>query len=177
MKMTLTVLLVSSFALAGCGGWSDSGLNPGNWFGSSRSVPVDDGAPATATEAVNPLIPAKRVGVFRRPDAEDVSVPIVSVSELRIEPAPSGAIIYASGIATRQGAFLAELRRVTTEEEDKQGILSLSFRVVYPEEPTVVGSEFSRTIHAAYSVNRQELRNIRTVRVVGRENVRESRRR
>jgi len=176
MKTTLTVLLVTSLTLAGCGGWRNSGLNPGNWFGNSRSVPVEESATAAA-EPVNPLLPPERAGVFKRPDAVDISVPIATVSNLRIEPTPSGAIIYAEGIATRQGAYGAQLRPVTTAEEAESGVLSLSFRVAYPEDPTVVGTEFSRTVHVAYKLDRQELASIRTVRVVGRENVRESRRR
>lgn len=176
-SLMTTVLLVSSLSLAACGGWRDSNLNPGNWFGNSRSLPVDDGAPTEPTEAINPLIPSERVGVFKRPEAEDPSVLIANVTELQIDPTPSGAIVRATGIATRQGAYSAELRLTSTEEDAKAGTLSLAFRVIYPEDATPTGTEFSRTVHAAYSLTMDELRSVRTVRVTGRENVRESRRR
>lgn len=174
MTKPLAVLLAASLLLAACGGWSTSRVNPRNWFGSARSVPVEASAEATP---VNPLVPQRGKGMFARPDAVDSSLPIARVTELRIEPTTSGAIIYAAGVASRQGPYEVRLRDVTTEEEAKQGILALSFRVVYPRAATVVGSEFSRTVHAAHSIRTQDLRPVRMVRVSGRENSLESRRR
>lgn len=172
MKKTLSVLVVSSLVLSGCGNWRDSRVNPGNWFANSRSVPV------AAAGEVNPLMPAtSRKGMFSRPDPVDYSLPIARVSELRIEPTPTGAIVYAQGVAARQGPFNTELRRVTTEEEAKQGIMSFSFRVVYPKEATFVGSEHSRTVHEAYTLRRKDLRGVKLIRVIGRDNTLESRRR
>lgn len=173
MKTSLSVLVVAGLLLSSCGGWRDSRINPGNWFGNSRSVPVA----ATATET-NPLMPGtSRKGMFSRPDPVDYSLPIAKVTELRIEPTPTGAIVYAEGVAARQGPFSTELRRVTTEEEVEKGVMSFSFRVVYPTDATFVGNERSRTVHEAYTLRAQDLDGVKLVRVVGRDNALESRRR
>lgn len=172
MKKPIAVLLAASLALAGCGGWSTSRVNPKNWFGSSQPAPAD----ATAGE-VNPLMPASTRGLFKRPPPEDVSVPIARVTELRVEPTVDGAIVYAEGVATRQGPFASELRPVTSEEDAKAGIMAFSFRVVYPKDATPIGNERSRTVHDAYSLTKQDLAGVKVIRVSGRENALESRRR
>ncbi len=172
MQKPLTVLLVSSMLLASCGSWSGSRLNPGNWFGKSRSERVQP------VEEVNPLMPKRaRRGMFSRPEKVDMTVPIAEVTELRVEQTSTGVIIYAEGLATRQGPYEVELRPVTTPEEAADGILSLSFRVVYPERATRVGTAFSRTVHAAHSMSKQEISGIREIRVAGEGNVRSTRRR
>lgn len=173
MTKTPILLILAMLALSGCGGWSNSSLNPGNWFGNSRSV-----APAEEAEAVNPLIPQSTgVSLLRRPPPPDRSVPITRITELRVEPTFSGAIIYAQGVAGRQGPYDVSLRDITSAEQAAAGELVLSFRVVYPEDPTYTGTEFSRTVHAAYDVSKQDLQRIRLIRVEGRENARETRRR
>ena len=172
MQKPLTVLLVSSLMLAGCGGWRDSGMNPGNWFGKSRSERVQ---PA---EETNPLMPKQTgSGMFSKPDPVDVTVPIAEVTELRVEQTTTGVIIYTEGVAARQGPYEVELRPVSTPEETAEGILSLSFRVSYPERATPLGSVRSRTVHAAHSMTKQDIRSVRSIRVVGRDNVRTTRRR
>ena len=174
MMKPLSVLLVAGLILSGCGGWSNSRVNPRNWFGSSRPVPVEAAVPAET----NPLMPARGGrGLFSRPAPVDSSLPIAKVTELRIDPTPSGAIVSAVGVASRQGPYATELRPVTTEEEAADGVMSFSFRVVYPQEATVVGSELSRTVHDAYTLSSQRLRGVRVIRVAGRENALESRRR
>ena len=102
MRKSLILLVVASLVLASCG-WRDSRVNPRNWFGRSKEV-----AAAPAPEQVNPLIPKSR-GVFSKPIRPDTSVPVARVTELRVEQTNSGAIIYASGIAARQGAYGARL--------------------------------------------------------------------
>ncbi|ANP38763.1 MULTISPECIES: hypothetical protein [Rhodobacterales] len=169
MRKPLSLLLASAIVLAGCGGWRDSRINPSNWFGSSRvaEAPVDGD--------VNPLIPEKvGNGLLDKPEAEDRSVLIAEVSELRIEKTPTGAIVYATGVASRLGAFDVEMRPVPN---DDPAVLEYDFRVVYPEDATAVGSAFSRTLRAAVSLGRQDLAGIRTIRVNGSGNARESRRR
>lgn len=175
MQKTLTFLVIAGLTLSACSSWRDSRANPTNWFGSSQSTPVQT-APA---EEVNPLIPASatRSRLFDRPEAEDLSQPLERITELRIEPATSGAIIYVAGIASRQGAYQAELRRLDTPENAEKGILAYSFRVVYPENQTAVGSERTRTINHAASVSRKTLEGIKVIRVEGQTNAQESRRR
>lgn len=175
MRKTLTVVLITGLLVSACG-WSDSSLNPTNWFGGSTEIGepiVDD------VEAVNPLIPEQKSGdgLLARPDAGDFSVPIKTVTELRVEPAASGAIVYAVGLADRQGAYSAVLVPDPSDGNQDTGTLTLTFRVTYPENQTAVGSEATRTIHAAHNLSVDTVNEIQTIRVVGAENARESRRR
>lgn len=173
MKKPLSILVVAAVVLAGCGGWSNSRVNPRNWFGNSQPVAVQN-----APGETNPLMPGSAgKGMFSRPDPADYSVPIARVTELRVEPTPSGAIVYAAGVAARQGPFQTELRLVTTEEDAEAGVMAFSFRVVYPKDATVVGSELSRTVHDARTLSRQDMDGVKVIRVSGRENALESRRR
>ncbi|UWQ76380.1 hypothetical protein [Leisingera sp. M658] len=170
MHKPLALTLACALMLAGCGGWKQSRINPSNWFGSSAP------AEAPVAENTNPLLPqdSNARGIFARPEPKDTTVLAGQITEMRIERTASGAIIYATAIASRQGAYDVVLRPADSSEE---GVLSLDFRVVYPETSTATGSEFSRTIHAARTVTNQDLAGIRTVRVNGAQNARESRRR
>lgn len=173
MNKPLAVLLIAGLTLSACNSWRNSRVNPTNWFGGSTSTPVE----TTTAVSTNPLIPASRRGVFARPEEEDRSVPITKVSELTIDPTTSGAIIQVVGVANRQGAYDAELRLTPAEDDAEKGVLTYTFYVTYPENPTPQGTERTRTIRQAISLSRQDLQSIRVIRVVGQENVRESRRR
>jgi hypothetical protein len=178
MHKTLSVLLVATLFLSGCSSWSSSSVNPSNWFGKSRSAPAATAEGAEATEgSVNPLIPARRSNILAGPEKPDPSVLIDSITELRIEREPSGAIVYASGVAARQGAYRAELRLEAQDTPPRNGILNLTFRVIYPERPTRVGTARSRTVIEAISLTTQQLKGVRVIRVAAAGNTRESRRR
>ncbi|MEX0320253.1 MAG: hypothetical protein AB3N21_20045 [Ruegeria sp.] len=170
MQKPLTLLLVAALTLSACNAWRNSRVNPSNWFGNSRSVPADT---ATAGE-VNPLLPATR---GRDAAPVDRSIPITAITELKVEPTPTGAIIYATGVANRQGAYAARLRPELTEENAENGVLAFSFRVLYPRDPTPQGPEQTRRITEAISVTNQDLEGIRLIRVTGQQNAREARRR
>ncbi len=174
MQKPLSLVIFAVLTLSACNNWSDSRANPSNWFGSSTSTPTE--APAYDP---NVLVPPERegTGLFSRPDPVDNSVPIARIDELRINPTPSGAIIYASGTAARQGAHGAQLVRVESEENQKNGVLEFTFRVSYPSYATNQGTERSRTVSDAANVSLDDLQNIRLVRVVGQQNTLESRRR
>lgn len=174
MRKTILILTATSLVLASCG-WRDSRVNPRNWFGNSReAAQVQTGA----EQEVNPLIPAGRRGVFAKPERPDTSVEIDTVTELRVEPTNTGAIVYAAGIAARQGAYGARLTPSNDDIlPDENGVLSLSFRVNYPRRGSSTGSEFSRTVHEAFSLNKQQLERIRVIRVTAARNARETRRR
>ena len=169
MHRPLAITLASALVLAGCG-WKDSRINPTNWFGRSQTAEVEVSA------NTNPLIPeeSNARGIFDSPEPEDTSVLVSQLSDLRIERTAAGAIIFATAVASRQGAYDLELRRV---EEAEDGVLAYDFRVVYPEVATATGSDYSRTLHAARTVSHQDLEGIRVVRVNAAENARESRRR
>jgi hypothetical protein len=178
MKLTLTLLVISTLALTAC----NSRFNPVNWGNTSRSGPADALTEAEqaagATGAENPLLPRRSgKGLFDRPEAVDPSVPIDQISDLRVNPTRSGAIVHATGIAARQGAFDAELRLVDPENPVVDGVLAFSFRVVYPEDPTPVGSLATREIIEAYTLTNQELEQVQVIRVSGAQNAREVRRR
>lgn len=178
MRISVTLLLISTLVLSSCGSWQTSNANPRNWFGRSNSIPADTevgGEPLLLTET-NPLLPANGgKGLFSRPEPEDVSQSVETITSLKIERTPTGAIIYATALASRQGAFAAGLR-LQEPDEDAPSVMTLSFRVNYPANPTPVGSDRTRTVHAAYSITHQQLAQIRTVRVEGAQNARESRR-
>ena len=175
MHKSLSVLFIAALTLSACGGWRDSRINPSNWFGSSQPAP----AQAVSADDANALVPQQRggTGLFSRPQEEDNSVPIAKIDELRIEPTPSGAIVYVSGTALRQGAYNAHLVRQVSEENTKNGVLEYVYRVDYPEYRTRQGPERSRKVSDAINVSRDDLESIRLVRVVGQQNALESRRR
>lgn len=166
--------MVSALALSACSGWSESRVNPSNWFESSTPAPVQ----VSANDA-NALVPEQRDGVrlFGRPEEEEITFPITKIDELRIEPTPSGAIVYATGTAARQGAYNARLVRVENDENAKNGILEYTFEVSYPEYATNLGTERSRQVTDASNIGLKELKNVRLVRVRGEQNALESRRR
>ncbi|MEX0279505.1 MAG: hypothetical protein AB3N07_08270 [Ruegeria sp.] len=174
MHKTVSVLLVVTLALSACGGWRDSGANPSNWFGGRSS-----NAPPPSPDDPDALLPNQddEGGLFSRPVPEDTSIPIAVIDELKIDRTPSGAIIYATGTATRQGAYNARLVRVRNDENTKNGVLEYTFRVNYPVYATAQGTPRSRMVSDAVNVSRQELESVRLVRVSGAQNTLESRRR
>jgi hypothetical protein len=173
MRKPLMVLLTTSLFLAGCGSWSNSRVNPGNWFGKSRSSAVET---AVDPASVNPLIPTKS-SLISKPDPVDFSVPITTITELRVEKNSTGATIFVTGVAGRQGAYASSLILDPATEDTPSDVLSYTFRVTYPDDPTPAGPERSRTINEAQSLTNQDLRGIRLIRVKGAQNVRETRRR
>ncbi|WP_420586997.1 hypothetical protein [Ruegeria sp.] len=175
MKKSFTVLLVATLGLTACSGWRESRVNPSNWFGSSTPAAPTE----TAAYDPNALVPEQTEGggLFTRPEAEDTSVPIARIDELRIDPTPAGAIVYVSGTAARQGAYNAQLVPVESEENQKNGVLEFTFRVNYPNRATNQGTERSRMVSDAINVSRDDLQSVRLVRVTGQQNALESRRR
>lgn len=173
MRKSIAVLLASGLMLTGCSGWQASRVNPSNWFGGSQATETAVDANA---EPVNALLPeSSGAGIFSRPDAstEDQSVAVASVTELKVEKTPSGAIIYATGLASRQGAYGVWLR---LNPDADSNTLDYSFRALYPEYQTPVGSETSRTLRVAVSLTHQDLAGVKLVRVSSDSNARETRR-
>lgn len=173
MRKSITVLLATSVVLAGCSGWSDSRTNPRNWFGNSRSTQV---VLAQDPQAANPLIPQKS-SMSKRPEKADASVLITSITELRVDRTPTGATILVTGIASRQGAYDVELHLEPADDTSPKGTLNFTFRVVYPNDPTPIGSDHTRTVREAYSLSNHDLQGVRLIRVQAEQNVRETRRR
>lgn len=172
MQKSMTVLLMTGFILTSCG-WSDSGVNPKNWFGSSKEVPAD----AEAAD-INPLIPEKRNSILSKKEVPvDIGVPIAQIAKLQIERTASGAIIHATGIGAREGAYNARLVPDDPGEIAENGVLSYTFRVYYPAGTTAFGTERTRRVDVAHSLSNQQMDGVRSIRVSGTDNARESRRR
>ncbi|MBL4767996.1 MAG: hypothetical protein JKY94_09825 [Rhodobacteraceae bacterium] len=172
MHKSLTVLLTAGLLLSSCG-WSDSSVNPKNWFGSSKEIPV-----GTEAGDINPLIPKKKNSILNSKEKPvDIGIPIAKISQLRIERTSSGAIIHATGIGAREGVYGARLVPDTPGETPENGILSYTFRVFYPQGTTAFGTDRTRRVDVARSVSNQQMAGVRSIRVSGTDNAREARRR
>ncbi|MEP5152041.1 hypothetical protein [Planktotalea sp.] len=169
MAFTRSLMLCSALALAGCGGGlSNSWVNPVNWFGNSRSGPVENAS------STNPLIPPRRLGT--RPKAVYQGRPIDQISELRVERRPGGAIIHAVGVGEVIGYYDA---RLTPDSIDGpiNGVLGYTLEAVRPASTVGVGGQGAREVNVAVFVSDQELRDVKTIVVKGARNQRSTRRR
>lgn len=158
--MRLTLMLCLALAVAGCARIADSRLNPLNWFGSSRPV-----ANLDENGQVRPLVPA---GSFTR--VVDQRGLIAQVTAMEVARNPQGAIVRATGVASAQGGFNAQLVPVDVSG----GVLTLAFRVERPAGFQPGGSVASRTISVARLIPADELAGIRAIRVQGAQNARVS---
>ena len=163
MRSLVTLLTISSLTLAGCSGFSESRVNPANWFGQSRTA--ERSAPA-GNAAVNPLIPEKSNSIFRRKsDAETYAgTPIYAVQTVVVEPSAGGAIVKATGISLQQGAFDV---RLLPENGGApiEGMLTYTMRAIQRVD-TPQGPEQTRRVSAGQFVSRQTLDEVRGVRVL-----------
>lgn len=170
MRKTVASLVVLSLTLAGCSGWRDSRVNPGNWFGNSRA----EARTETATPAqTNPLIP-EETSIFRRGNKEEVylGTPVDQITDLTIERTSSGAIVKATGQTLQQGAYDVRLTS-DTEGEPVDGVLTLEMKALQPTN-TPQGPERVRRATAGYFLSNQDLAKVRTIRVLGERNARSS---
>ena len=165
MHKSISMLVISSVLLAGCG---QSRLNPLNWFGRAERVET------VITEDVNPLIPRRR-GMFAREEAGYAGQLVAVVREMKLERIPGGAILRVTGVAATQGSWDVRLQE-TNEGEPLEGVLSYELRAV-PANTTAVGGERTRLLTVATFVSDQDLAKARSVQVIGAENSLISRRR
>ncbi len=172
MRKTVAGLVVLSLTLAGCSGWRDSRVNPGNWFGNSRAEARTQSDVAAQT---NPLIP-EQTSIFQRGKKEEVylGTPVDQIVDFSIERTSSGAIVKATGQTLRQGAYDVRLTS-DTEGDPVDGVLTLEMRALQPEN-TPQGPEQVRHVTAGYFVSNQDLAQVRTIRVLGDRNARASNR-
>ena len=146
--------------LSGCASLRESRANPFNWFAKSEPAVVD---PAT----LRPLVPAhKRIRTVDRRGLVD------QVVALTVAPADGGALVQATGVGERQGAYNAQLVPVSFEN----GTLSLAFRVQYPSANTPQGSPASREIAVAELLSFEQLSGVRRIQVSGASSARSARR-
>ena len=173
MRSLVTVLMISSLTLAGCSGLRDSRVNPANWFGKSQTV--QRAAPVPG-ETTNPLIPEKRTSILqRKSDAERyIGTPIYAVEGVVIERSAGGAIIKATGLSLRQGAFDV---RLWPENGGKpaNGVLTYTLRAIQRID-TPQGPVQTRRVEAGQFVSSQTLDQVSEVRVLAQTNTATSRR-
>ncbi|MCQ0092877.1 hypothetical protein FGD77_14560 [Roseovarius sp. M141] len=159
----MTLLTISSLSLAGCSGFGDSRANPANWFGPGRtaeqSAPVQD-------PAANPLIPEQSNSIFRRKsDAETYAgTPIYAVQNVVVAPSAGGAIVKATGVSLRQGAFDVRLWP-ENGGAPVDGMLTYTMRAIQLVN-TPQGPEQTRRVSAGQFVSSQTLDRVRGVRVL-----------
>lgn len=153
--LSIAVLLT----LSGCARVSESRLNPFNWFGNSRETV------ATTPDVIQPLVPQNR-----RVVTVDGRQMVQSITQLRVDRSPTGAIVRAVGVAQTQGFYNAELVEVGTSN----GVLLLEFRAQPPAGFEAEGTQRSREISAAYLIDAADLSGIRSVRVQAQTNARTS---
>ena len=134
MIKSISILLVASLILTGCGRLAESRLNPFNWFGRDRAV-----------EAVAPV------------ETSDPRPVVDQVIGLSIDPSPGGAIVRAVGLPATQGHFAAAL----VPEDSLPGILVFTFRLVPPVGPTRVSTQRSREVVAGTFLTDQALSGVR----------------
>ena len=178
MRVPITLLLMSTLFVSGCGGWSESRANPKNWFGNSRSeVIVQSAGTQAAEEAANPLIEQnRRDGIFSR----DRKAPpyqgtlVDQVTSLSVEPTPTGAIVRVTGLTLRQGAFDVRLVR-DSQDGPVDGVMSYSLRALQPVN-TPQGPPRTREIQAGDFLSNEELALTGSIRVTGARNVQTTRR-
>jgi hypothetical protein len=160
MRMTLPLLLCATISATGCARVTESRFNPLNWFGNSQAA-----AAATANGERRPLVPATALRSI-----VDQRALIDSVTALQVDRLPGGAIVTATGIASTQGQFNAQLVPVSSSG----GTLTLEFRVAVPAGFEAIGTPASRQITAALNLGQDALAGIRTIRVQGARNARTS---
>lgn len=177
MRLILPALLVATLTVSACAAIRDSRVNPANWFGNSRSEPIQSDPRA----ATNPLIPeTRRRGLFAGLRAQSriyVGTPIDQVTNLVIEPVPGGAIVRATGIAGEDRVYDVRLTTESDENVPVDGVLTYQLRGIHSDRPTRTLSQRVRTVTAARRLTDQELAEIRVIRVEGLRNAQTTTRR
>ncbi|WP_391482194.1 hypothetical protein [Nereida sp. NH-UV-3] len=148
------VFVTAAVSLTACGSIRESRVNPMNWFNYERQE--ERLTPAGALET-----------------AQDIRPLISQVADMRIERAPGGAIVRATGLPQTQGFHTAELIEVETET---RGLLAFEFKVVPPRPGAPVGSGPSREITVGTFVSDIALQGITAIEVRGQDNARRTRR-
>ncbi len=146
-----TFALFALLALAACGNWSESYVNPSNWFG---------GRQADAVVPVATALPGDP-----RPFVEQVL-------SMQIETTPGGIIVRATGLPPTQGYWDAEL---VAQTPDENGRLVLEFHVQPPTAAYPANTQRSREITVAYTISTIRLEGITSIEVRGRSNSKSSR--
>ncbi|MEB8386386.1 hypothetical protein OO012_04020 [Rhodobacteraceae bacterium KMM 6894] len=173
MRFAILFLMVSGLTLSACSGMRDSRANPANWFGGSK---VERRAAPVAAETFNPLIPEQRESIFRRKSEEAAydGTLLYAVEDVSVERSAGGAIIKATGLSLRQGAF--DVRLVPENKgEPVDGVLTYAMRALQRTD-TPQGPDQTRRVRAGVFITSQMLAKVRAVQVLGQTNTATTRR-
>ncbi|PID36688.1 MAG: hypothetical protein CR993_03415 [Rhodobacterales bacterium] len=152
MKIRTAFAIVAITALSACdGGFS---LNPLNWF---------SGASTSGEETVA-LVPADGY-----PEDQDRRIAVARITGLKLERTTAGAIVRATGLPPRLGYWDAQLVPENGGKPEN-GVLTLTFRIAEPRWNQGTGTPKSKVVNAGYFLPTRELKNIRSVRVIGANN-------
>jgi len=196
MRVLLSVMLISAMTLTACSGWRDSGANPRNWFGNSKSTRVENttntGQPRSPSDRQtgNPLIEdaganvlvrrnvttIQKSGLFRRKNkviVYDGSL-IDEVTSLIVEPVPTGAIVRVTGLPQREGAFDVRLLPVN-DDGPVNGVMEYTLNAYQPV-TTPVGSARTREVRAGVFLSNADLDEINEIRIRAERNIRSTKR-
>ena len=156
MRITLPLLICATLAITGCARVSQMGLNPFNWFGASTQTP------RTASGPLRPLVPANK-GVT----VVDGRGMIQDITALVIEKTSNGAIVRATGTASTQGQFNAQLVPVSNDG----GVLTMAFRIEMGQQ-TGANTAGSRQVSVARVLTTTDLSGVRIIVVQAARNQR-----
>ena len=138
--------------LMGVSACGDSGLNPFGWFGGQSEAGVE-----TLSEAETVV----------RTDSRPL---VPTVTSVRVERTPGGAIVRATGLPPVQGWHAAALV-ARNDGRPTDGVLTFDFRAAPPDAATRRSTVQSRELVVAFPLSNIALQNTRSIRVVGASNI------
>lgn len=95
---------------------------------------------------------------------------VALVKTAKIERTRDGGIVHARAVMPRQGYYDAKLVSADAFKPDENGVLVLEFRAKEPQFNTVQSTERSREVDVGVFLSNQTLANIRSIRIVSRQN-------
>ncbi|MDY6858549.1 MAG: hypothetical protein SWN98_04340 [Pseudomonadota bacterium] len=161
MKPSLLPALAAILMLGACEAIGNSRANPFNWFGGNQEAGGNQEQAADATARPAP--------------ATDPRPLVAEISALRLDKAPGGVIIHATGLPPTQGYWQAALV-ATNDGLPQNGELLLELRARPPLSQAATGTPASREISAARFLSDQSLEGVSTITVRAAQNARSARR-
>jgi hypothetical protein len=139
MKRAVVLVLVLGLSLAGCG-FGRSKFNPMNWWGKPRQ--------------------GEAVALYVAP--VDPRGLVATITLLKVEPYPGGAIVRATGVPPTQGYWDASLVALPN---DGSGKLVFEFRISPPATPARAGTQPSREVTVATNLTDYRLQDVTAIEV------------
>lgn len=146
-KVVVSVLVLT--LVSGCSRISDSRMNPMNWFDRDTSE-----SETTIVQDVPPIIPVDKIPAQ---PAERRAL-IENLEAVEVRDVAGGVLVTAQGRIARRGGFNLQLVR----EGVTDGILTLAFRVQYPQTQTAASTQL---VTVAQFLSEKEMRGVRGVQV------------